>query len=74
MKLKFLLITLTVLVLFACSDESTDSAQVNNNDTKKPAKHMLSEHERALQKAKEVEKKLQEADEKRRKALKDSGG
>lgn len=74
MKVKFLIIVLMMFILSACSGESNDSAQVKNTDSTKPSKHMLSEHERALQKAKEVEKQMQEAEEKRRKALKDQGG
>lgn len=62
-----------VLFLVACGSESNDvqSKQVAQKNDKK--NHILSEHERAMQKAKEVEKELKKADDKRRKVLDDNG-
>jgi hypothetical protein len=70
-KLSFVLL-LSFLILFGCSDEptATEPEPVTENVGKK---HMLSDQEKMIQKAKDAEKLIKEADEKRRKALDDQG-
>ncbi len=79
--MKNILCMLLFLSLVACGSATDDSQakQVNKvqaNKVKAKDKgqktHLLSEHERALQKAKDVEKELKKADDKRRKVLDDS--
>ncbi|WP_154223245.1 hypothetical protein [Marinicella rhabdoformis] len=81
--MKDILSVLLFLSLLACGSATEDSQakQVNKvhankvqaNKGKDQKTHMLSEHERALQKAKEVEKELKKADDKRRKIIDDNG-
>jgi len=73
MKIRVAMMTI-VFGLCSCSESPTDSDQGSNNETKKPGKHMLSDQEKMIQKAKDTEKLIKEADEKRRKAMKDQGG
>ena len=75
--MKNILCMLLLLSLLACGSATEDSQakQVNKvqaNKAKGKKTHLLSEHERALQKAKEVEKELKKADDKRRKVLGDN--
>lgn len=61
-----------MLGLFSCSDTSTDSDTDNAKSDNK--KHMLSDQQKMIQKAKDTEKLIHEADAKRRKALEDQDG
>ena len=61
-----------MLGLFSCSDTSTDSNTGNNKTDNKT--HMLSDQQKMIQKAKDTEKLIHEANEKRRRALEDQGG
>ncbi len=81
------MVLLLVFVLTSCTDDAPnqsasvqaeDNQSLNDPQIDKPTadkanSHMLSEHERLLQKAKETEKAMQEADEKRRQAIEDGG-
>ena len=74
MMLRNMLLMVFVTGLCACSESQTTTDKTVNKDTEQPAKHMLSDQERMIQKAKDAEKLIQEADEKRRKALENQGG
>ena len=66
---KIILFTLLTTGLLSCSDPQSDSEKANQtNDNKK---HMLSDQQKMIQKAKDTEKLIHEADAKRRKALED---
>ncbi|MEZ5470677.1 MAG: hypothetical protein R3E90_02780 [Marinicella sp.] len=71
--MKNLLILLALLTLAACG---SDDAPPKKGTAKQSAtkEHMLSDQEKMIQKAKEAEDRIKEADEKRRKALKEQGG
>ena len=63
-----------IVNLVGCSSEPANEPDPESVTEKTSKKHMLSDQEKMLQKAKETEKLIQEADEKRRKALDDQGG
>jgi len=71
---KIMFVMVFVIGLCACSEPQTASETPVNKDSKAPAKHMLSDQERMIQKAKDAEKLIEEADKKRRKALKQQAG
>ena len=60
--------------LLSCSESPSNSEQANDTSDKSPKTHMLSDQQKMLQKAKETEKLIHEADQKRRQALKEQGG
>ncbi|MCB1583239.1 MAG: hypothetical protein KDI92_09265 [Xanthomonadales bacterium] len=71
--MKNLLILLALLTLAACgSDDAPQKKETAKQSATK--EHMLSDQEKMIQKAKEAEDRIKEADEKRRKALKEQGG
>lgn len=63
-----------VIALCSCAESESPAEKSVNNETKQATKHMLSDQQRMIEKAKETEKLVKEADEKRRKALDDAGG
>lgn len=73
MKLKMLVILIFSIGLMSCSEPQSETEKVTNKEDS-PPKHMLSEQQKMIQKAKDAEKLVKEADEKRRQALKDQGG
>lgn len=74
MMLRTILLMVFVTGLFSCSEPQTTADKPANKDTKETSEHMLSDQERMIQKAKDAEKLIEEADIKRRKALKDQSG
>ena len=70
-KFNLILLCITFLIIFGCSEEPKTESKAVEEDTTKT--HMLSDQEKIIQKAKDTEKLLKEADEKRRKALDDQG-
>ncbi len=68
------LIVILVLItwLYSCGETPSDSE--TNNAKSDNKEHMLSDQEKIIQKAKDPEKLIHEADEKRRQALEDQGG
>ncbi|MCX7544190.1 hypothetical protein [Marinicella gelatinilytica] len=68
------LIVILVLItwLYSCGETPSDSEMNNARSDNK--EHMLSDQEKIIQKAKDPEKLIHEADEKRRQALEDQGG
>ncbi len=65
---------LFIFTIISCSSDQPNEQQATVKKADKTKKHMLSEQEKMLEKAKEVEKAVKDADEKRRKALEDQGG
>ena len=70
-KFNLILLFTTFLIIFGCSEEPKTESKTEEEETTKT--HMLSEQEKMIQKAKDADKLIQEADEKRRKALEDQG-
>ena len=64
---------LLAIGLLSCSDSPSNKDQANNKTDKSTKTHMLSDQQKMLQKAKNTEKLIKEADERRRKALEDQG-
>jgi len=71
---KIMIIMIFTMGLLACSEPQSNTDQSNINDDDQPQTHLLSDQQKMLQKAKDTEKLIHEADEKRRKALEDQGG
>jgi len=69
-----MIIMIFTMGLLACSEPQSNTDQSNINDDDQPQTHLLSDQQKMLQKAKDTEKLIHEADEKRRKALEDQGG
>lgn len=70
--LRTIIIIFLALGLFSCSEPPSDSDSKNTKTGHK--EHMLSDQQKMIQKAKDTEKLIHEADAKRRKALEDQGG
>ena len=70
-KFNLILLLFSCLVLFACAEDSAPESKAEAEKTTQ--KHMLSEQEKMLQKAKEAEQLIKDAEEKRRQALEDQG-
>jgi len=70
------LITLTILVisLVGCSESESQNERGSKEKTGSQKEHLLSDQQKMIQKAKDGEKLIKEADDKRRKALDDQGG
>ncbi|MCW8869971.1 MAG: hypothetical protein OQK49_04640 [Proteobacteria bacterium] len=64
-----IVILFLVTGLYSCGETPSDSE--TNNASSDNKEHMLSDQEKMIQKAKDTEKLIHEADEKRRKALED---
>ncbi|KAA3638570.1 MAG: hypothetical protein DWP95_12355 [Proteobacteria bacterium] len=69
--MKTMAFMILTIALLSCSESPSETEHIDN---KADNKHMLSDQEKMLQKAKDTEKLIHEADEKRRKALEDQGG
>jgi Ni/Co efflux regulator RcnB len=67
-----ILTILALITLTACGDEAAQKQQANTESATQ--KHMLSDQEKMIQKAKDAEEKIKKAEEKRRQAIKDQGG
>lgn len=72
--LKIIVMMLLTIGLFSCSESPSNTDQANNKTDKSTKTHILSDQQKLLQKAKDTEKLIHEADQKRRQALKDQGG
>lgn len=70
--LRLIVILFLTIGLYSCGEAPSDSEQNNIKTVNK--EHMLSDQQKMIQKAKDTEKLIHEADEKRRKALEDQGG
>lgn len=64
---KIIVIVLITTTLFSCSEPQSNNDQANKE-------HLLSDQQKMIQKAKNTEKLIHEADEKRRQALEEQGG
>lgn len=69
---QLIVILVFVTGLYSCGETPSNSEpNIASSDSKE---HMLSDQQKMIQKAKDTEKLIHEADEKRRKALEDQGG
>ncbi len=71
---KTFMVLLCGVGLWSCSSSEPDTTQANKTENNNNQEHMLSDQQRMIQKAKDAEKLVKEADEKRRKALAEQGG
>ncbi len=60
------------LLLTACGEKEQKQNQVNQEIAEQDKKHLLSDQKKMIQKAKDAEKLILEADDKRRKQLNDN--
>lgn len=72
--LQIIMLVLLSFTLVACSSEDANTNQQPKVEKNNNKDHMLSDQEKMLEKARKAEEAIQEADEKRRKALEDQGG